>query len=119
MIATISNEVPTGRSMKIRDGFMSRRDLLVGLGRTPGAAAAAVARRGARRGARAGARARARVGALLAIAAATLAVAGRRAIRRRRTLAIGRRGRDRRTWRSRRRLRLADLGAVAQAVGAV
>src|SRR5476649_2065543 len=25
MIATISNDVPTGRSMKIRDGFMSRK----------------------------------------------------------------------------------------------
>ena len=38
MIATISSEVPTGRSMKIRDGFMSRPELLVGL-RGPTAAA--------------------------------------------------------------------------------
>src|SRR5688500_9561058 len=32
MMATISSEVATGRSMKIRDGFMSRSGLLVGLG---------------------------------------------------------------------------------------
>src|SRR5258708_27461336 len=43
MIATISSEVPTGRSMKIRDGFMSRPELLVGLGGSTGAAAAALA----------------------------------------------------------------------------
>src|SRR5260370_12824640 len=43
MIAPISNEVATGRSMKIRDGFMSRSGLLVGLGRSAGASAVAVA----------------------------------------------------------------------------
>src|SRR5713101_5698562 len=43
MIATMSSEVPTGRSMKIRDGFMSRSGLLVGLRGPVGAAAAGVA----------------------------------------------------------------------------
>jgi hypothetical protein len=43
MIATIRSEVPTGRSMKIRDGFMSRPELLVGLGGAAGTAAAALA----------------------------------------------------------------------------
>src|SRR5437773_333092 len=44
MIATIRSEVPTGRSMKIRDGFMSRTRLLVRLRRPSGAAAANRAR---------------------------------------------------------------------------
>src|SRR5260370_11717021 len=42
MIATVSSEVATGRSMKIRDGFMSRPVLLVGLGGPAGASAVAV-----------------------------------------------------------------------------
>src|SRR5437868_4865487 len=48
MIATINSEVPTGRSMKIRDGFMSRPVLLIGLvrlGRTSAAATATAATR--------------------------------------------------------------------------
>src|SRR5260370_34025450 len=58
MIATISSEVPTGRSMKIRDGFMSRAGLVVGgLRGATGAAAPALA-----------------IGALALAVAATLAV---------------------------------------------
>src|SRR6185312_13722849 len=43
MIATISSDVPTGRSMKIRDGFMSRSGLLVGLSGCPASAATPLA----------------------------------------------------------------------------
>src|SRR5712664_2838034 len=44
MIATISSEVPTGRSMKMRHGFMSRPGLLAGLRRLGGTAVANRAR---------------------------------------------------------------------------
>src|SRR5215218_2801649 len=94
MMATISSEVATGRSMKIRDGFMSRSGLLVGLG--GGCAAGTTA-----------AVSLAPPLLLLGLAGAAL-------------LGVGRVG-DRRARRGARRAatRTADLGAVAQAVGAV
>src|SRR3954471_24328947 len=92
MMATISSEVATGRSMKIRDGFMSRSGLLVGLsGGCPAGATPAVGLASS---------------LLLGLAGAAL-------------LGIRRVG-DRRTRRSARwTARPADLGAVAQTVGAV
>src|SRR5687767_15881598 len=91
MMATISSEVATGRSMKIRDGFMSRSGLLVGLG--GGCAAGATAAVGL-------------ASSLLLLWAGAL-------------LGLGRVG-DRRARRgARRAARAADLGAVAQAIGAV
>src|SRR5215207_870348 len=91
MMATISSEVATGRSMKIRDGFMSRSGLLVGLG--GGCAAGATTAVGL-------------ASSLLLLRAGTL-------------LGLRRVG-DRRARRgARRAARAADLGAVAQTVGAV
>src|SRR5258708_25321713 len=93
MIATISSEVPTGRSMNIRDGFMSRPGLLVGLRGSAGPAAFAVGLASPLR--------RGLGGPWIG-------------------LAVGRRGGDRRTGRRARvRAGPADLGAGAQAVGAV
>src|SRR5580692_2025041 len=98
MIATISSEVATGRSMKIRDGFMSRPGLLVGLGGSAGASAVPLA------------------SPLLRLRLRGIGRcdgAGRRGGR-------GRRGGDRRTGRRARvGARPADLGAVAQPIGAV
>src|SRR4249919_3166181 len=101
MIATISSEVATGRSMKIRDGFMSRPGLLVRLGGPAGASAVAA-------------------GAAVSWAPPLRLVTLRRGSRLRRARGIGRRGGDRRPAR---RARVgawpADLGAVAQAIRAV
>src|SRR5579872_3523439 len=99
MIAAIKSDVPTGRSMKIRDGFMSRMELLVGLGGAAGAAAA-------------------RCGPLRSHPLALLAVGTRRSVAGR-NLAVGRCGGDRRTGRAGPLIDAADLGAIAQAVGAV
>src|SRR5215831_20104068 len=98
MIATINKEVPTGRSMKIRDGFMSRPRLLVGLSRAAWSPAA------------------------IGLTAALWSVARSRRLARLATrgLPIRRCGGDRRPGRrARPGTRAADLGAVAQAVGAV
>src|SRR5690349_930884 len=97
MIATIRSEVPTGRSMKIRDGFMSRPRLLVGLRGRPVCAATPLA-----------------ACPLSFTLAAPLPV-----VRRRGALAVGRRRGDRRTGCARRAAGAADLGAVAQAVDAI
>src|SRR6266850_4205368 len=102
MIATMSSEVPTGRSMKIRDGFMSRPRLLVGLRRPVGAAAAAA------------------VGLTPPLRGAGRSLV---ALRRLCPLRVGyarrRRGHRRAGCRARVGARPADLGAVAQAVRAV
>src|SRR5437764_15098368 len=103
-IATISSEVPTGRSMKTRDGFMSRPKLLVGLG-GPTRAAAALAVRAALR-----------ASPLRACRATPLSRRG--AVGTGRGAAGGRRGGDRPAGIARRGARTADLGAVAQPVGA-
>src|SRR5690349_149305 len=103
MIATISSDVPTGRSMKIRDGFMSRSGLLVGLSGCPASAATPLA-------------------ACPLLAPTTVPLPLYRPLcwrvgpvgLRRSTL---RRGRDRPT--AGLLARAADLGAVAQAVDAV
>src|SRR5262245_29813356 len=94
MIAAISSEVPTGRSMKIRDGFMSRSCLLVGLRRPDGLAAVVGL-------------ATARLRRLLALAVCR-AGAGR-----------WRCGHGRAGGHPRTPARPANLGAVAQAVGAI
>src|SRR5882672_7541430 len=99
MIATMSSEVPTGRSMKIRDGFMSRPRVLVGLRRP--AAAAAVGLTPPLRG------------------AGRSLVALRRLCPLRVGYARRRRGHRRAACRARVGARPADLGAVAQAVRAV
>src|SRR4030095_8154539 len=93
MMATISSEVATGRSMKIRDGFMSRSGLLVGLG--GGCAAGTTAAVG--------------LASPLLLGLAGAALRGVRGVG------------DRRARRGARRAatRTADLGAVAQAIGAV
>src|SRR6516225_6393148 len=92
MIATIKSEVPTGRSMKIRDGFMSRPGLLVGLRRPAGTAAVGLA---------------SPLPVLVALrGSGAVAVRGRRCD----------------PWpagSARVAARAADLGAVAQAIGAV
>src|SRR5260370_4865781 len=98
MIATVSSEVATGRSMKIRDGFMSRPVLLVGLGGPAGASAVAVP-----------------------LASLTLRLGGvGRCDGAGRWGGVGRRGRDRR---ARRRPRVgalpAGLGAVAPPIRAL
>src|SRR6516162_4553460 len=104
-IATIKSEVPTGRSMKIRDGFMSRPTLLVGLGGPARTAPAALAVR--------------------ALRAPLLPTAWRPPLRRRGPVgtggrtAVGRRRGDRPAGIARRRAGTADLGAVAQPIGAV
>src|SRR5712671_990295 len=102
MIATISSEVATGRSMKIRDGFMSRPGLLVRLGGPAGATAVAAA---------------------VPLAPPLLAlrlVTRRLGARLRSAGGVGRRGCHRRTGRHARvGGRPADLGAVAQAIRAV
>src|SRR5215471_7911934 len=98
MIATINKEVPTGRSMKIRDGFMSRARLLVGLSRAAWSAAA------------------------IGLTAALWSVALSRLLARLATrgLPVRRCSSDRRPGgRARPATRSADLGAVAQTVGAV
>src|SRR4051812_37497570 len=95
MIATISSEVATGRSMKIRDGFMSRVGLLVGLRGPVGAG-----------GGRATVAAIGLASPLLLLGASLLSIRRRSGNRR------VRRG-------ARRGARPADLGAVAQAVGTV
>src|SRR3954468_19183519 len=98
MIATISSDVPTGRSMKIRDGFMSRSRLLVGLrGRLLASTAAPLACPLSF--------------TLLSAAPAALAVRRRSG---RRALAVYRRRGDRRAGGTRTARRTADLGAVAQ-----
>src|SRR6267378_4365297 len=105
MIATISSEVPTGRSMKIRDGFMSRPELLVGLDGSTGAATATLAVCALRPPA--------------LCATGTASLIGRSAVRPGGRAAV-RRGRgDRPAGIARRAARAADLGAVAQPVGAV
>src|SRR5262245_32826032 len=96
MMATISNEVATGRSMKIRDGFMSRPELLVGLG-GPACPCALASGAGS-------------FGATAIGLTSSLLLLG---VRRRR-----RNGRALRSTRSA-AARPADLGAVAQTVGAV
>src|SRR5262245_16031226 len=104
MIATIRSEVPTGRSMKIRDGFMSRPKLLVGLG-GPTRATAALA--------------------VCALRASPLSIrrtaplTRRSTVRPGRSTAIGRRRGNRPPGVAGRAARPADLGAVAQPVGAV
>src|SRR5262249_35041715 len=98
MIATISKEVPTGRSMKIRDGFMSRPQLLVGLSRAAWSPAA--------------------IG--LTAALGSVALSGPLARLATRGLPVRRCRGDRRPGgRARPATRAADLGAVAQTVGAV
>src|SRR5882724_49670 len=92
MIATISSEVPTGRSMKIRDGFMSRSSLLAGLRGLARSAAIGLATPLRR---------------LIALGASS-------------ALSVGRRGGHRRTGcHARIGAWPADCGAVAQAVGPV
>src|SRR5260221_7871868 len=110
MIATISSEVPTGRSMKIRDGFMSRPELLVGLGGSTRAAAAALAVCALRAFPLRATSLRARWPA---------ALAGRGTVGRRRRTAVRWCRGNRPAGVARRAARAADLGAVAQAVGAV
>src|SRR5260370_11269071 len=107
MIATMSREVPTGRWMKIRDGFMSRPGLLVGLGGSTGAAAAAFAV------------AALRAARLTAAWAATLLAGRRHAARRGRRVGVGRRRGDGLARVAGRTAWPANLGAVAQAVGAI
>src|SRR4030095_1824634 len=104
MIATISSEVPTGRSMKIRDGFMSRPKLLVGLG-GPTRAAAALAIRALR--------------ASPLPVRRTAPLSGRSTVWPGRRTAIRRRCGNRPAGVARCAARAANLGAVAQAVGAV
>src|SRR5215831_59774 len=102
MIATIKSEVPTGRSMKIRDGFMSRSGLLVGLRRTAGVTAV--------------------VGlatTLRPITLRRLAAAPGLGSRRRHRISVGRRRGHRSGSRAWTAAGSADLGAVAQPVGAV
>src|SRR5260370_26728263 len=106
MIATISNEVATGRSMKIRDGFMSRSGLLVGLGGSAGASAVAVA-------------VTTTVSRASPLLTRRLGGVGR-CDGAGRWGGVGRRGRDRRAGRRARvGARPADLGAVAQPIRAV
>src|ERR671913_491589 len=92
MMATISSEVATGRSMKIRDGFMSRSGLLGGLG--GGCAASAPA--------------------AIGLASSLLLLLARALLGLRR---VGDRGARRSARRA--AARAADLGTVAQSVGAV
>src|SRR5260221_10661539 len=111
MIATISSEVPTGRSMKIRDGFMSRPELLVGLGGSTGAVAAALARAvGTLRAGRAAPLLRRRC---------TVRLRRRCTVRLRHRTAVGRSGGDAPAPVAGRTAPATNLGAVAQAVGAV
>src|SRR5260221_4905294 len=111
MIATISSEVPTGRSMKIRDGFMSRPKLLVGLGGSTGAAAAALA-------VRARWASPLRSSSLGGVRSATL-TGCRGTVGPGRSAAGRRRRGNRPAGIAGRAARAADLGAVAQPVGAV
>src|SRR5437899_3044253 len=99
MIATISSEVPTGRSMNIRDGFMSRPRLLAGLGRRAPTSAVDLAASWL----------------LLRLRLGSTGRGGRTVD----LLPVGWRGGDRPGRHARARARTADLGAVAQAVGAV
>src|SRR5262249_24804301 len=103
-IAAIRSEVPTGRSMKIRDGFMSRAELLVGLGGPARAAPAAFTVRALRAS---------------PLPAASAPLRRRRPIGSGRRTAVGRRRGDRPAGIAPRRARAADLGPVTQAVGAV
>src|SRR5262245_36290601 len=127
MIAAIRSDVPTGRSMKIRDGFMSRDSgLLAGLGWPARCATRCATRCGTRCATRSGARC-----ATLAIGLATAHWGGLRAALRGIAgllrcrcatlpgLPVGRRGGHRTRRRARAGARPADLGAVAQTVGAV